>query len=202
MPRPANPGWRPKTVTLSSEVIEAVWVKAFREGKAPGRVINEILVAALLPTPAEPERSAMQSPVPPEQCGGGTSVSPPSSHREPAPADGAHATSVQGDPPGASPVQIPSIERADTESPAAVGDQPEPLVLEQADLIKILKEPNRYGLGSRAAVFQELTERCGEKVSVYEFHRWQEQASIPTHLLPYLQALTAENGNLNRFKKT
>lgn len=64
MPRPANPGWYPKTMSLSAEVIEAVWVLAAKTGRSPGKVVNEILAAALLgephgaPVPGAPEPAA------------------------------------------------------------------------------------------------------------------------------------------------
>ncbi|BDU78360.1 hypothetical protein METESE_33180 [Mesoterricola sediminis] len=59
MPRPPSPGWHPKTMSLSAEVIEAVWVLAARTGRSPGKVVNDILAAALLgepaPAPAPPQ---------------------------------------------------------------------------------------------------------------------------------------------------
>jgi len=89
-----------------------------------------------------------------------------------------------------------------TEPSSSALPQPDPIDPEQERLIQMLQEPYRYRLGHRIVFFEELSERCGEEVRVYEFHHWREQSRIPAHLVPHVQALIDEKRQPKRSKKS
>jgi hypothetical protein len=65
MPRPPNPGWAPKTMMLSAPVIAAVWARAAREGKSPGRLVDALLSQALFGAAPMPGSAPPSQPDPP-----------------------------------------------------------------------------------------------------------------------------------------
>lgn len=174
MPRPANPGWRPRTVTLSNEVIEAVWVKAAREGTTPGRVINEILARILLQSAPVPEESPAQA----------DSSVPPSTEQMAT----VHSSNVTTGklPPQAG--ETPPEKRAI----ARPAEPPEPIDPEHLALLKVLQEPLPDGYDAYPVVLQKLSKRFRRDFGARDFAWWNEQSRIPKILVPAIKEILEE----------
>jgi len=178
MPRPANPGWYPKTMSLSAEVIEAVWVLAARTGRSPGKVVNEILAAALLGE-APGEANASSGPA------------------APGPAADESTEPDLAAPQSAAP-ELPAAEPAAPEPAAPEPAAPEPAAPESASedpavsLLAAVAQPWKTAFGTRIGFFQELSARAGEPVSHRALAEWQAQGRIPEAYLAHVQAMLGE----------
>jgi len=173
MPRPANPGWYPKTMSLSAEVIEAVWVLAARTGRSPGKVVNELLASALR---GETAGKGVAAPV---------QAAPVQAAPEPAapePAAPLQAAPMQAAPEPAAPDSVP----AEPPAPEPPGDDP------AATLLAAVAQPWKTAFGTRIGFFQELSARCGEPVSHRALAEWQAQGRIPEAYVAHVQAMLSE----------
>jgi len=183
MPRPANPGWYPKTMSLSAEVIEAVWVLAARTGRSPGKVVNELLASALLgetagkgvaaPLQAAPLQAA------PMQAAPMQAAPEPAAPLQAAPAP---AAPVQAAPMPAAPEPVPA------EPPAPEPPSDDPAVT----LLAAVAQPWKTPFGTRIGFFQELSARCAEPISHRALADWQAEGRIPEAYVAHVQAMLSE----------
>ncbi|HLO66848.1 MAG TPA: hypothetical protein VK188_07500 [Holophaga sp.] len=173
MPRPANPGWYPKTMSLSAEVIEAVWVLAARTGRSPGKVVNELLASALL---GETAGKGVAAPL---------QAAPLQAAPEPAapePAAPVQAAPMPAAPMPAGPEPVPA------EPPAPEPPSDDPAVT----LLAAVAQPWKTPFGTRIGFFQELSARCGEPISHRALADWQAEGRIPEAYVAHVQAMLSE----------
>lgn len=181
MPRPANPGWRPKTIKLSAEVIEAVWVKAAREGKTPGRLINDILARALLQSTTVAEESPAQQ----------VSTTAPTMEQQ-ATDERIHVTTEEVSPKSA---------ETTIKEPAPTSSE-EPIDPEHVALLKVLQEPLPSGYIAYPVVLQHLVTRFWRAFREKEFEDWKRQSRIPEELVPAIKEILESLRNPQEQEKT